>query len=182
MDNLVIVIGGPPGAGSSTVAKAVAKKLGMKFFSAGDLHKSMFKGWKNKEAMAALEVWKTKIGSSEKTHRERDELIRKIAKEGDIVICTKLGIHFLADLSTRKIWLDAPLSVRAKRTAKRDKVTVEDALKQISLREDMERISWKKIYGFDYFDQKNEADLVIDTSKLTVKKIVDDVLNFVGKR
>ncbi len=179
MKKLIVVISGLPGAGSSTVAKAVAKKLKLKLFSAGDLHKKMFEGWKNKEAMAALEVWKTEKGASEKTHKDRDKLIAEIAKERDIVICAKLGIHFLKKLSKYKIWLDAPIKIRAERSSKRDNVPIDEVLKQLSIREDMERANWKRIYGFDYFDQKKGADLAIDTSNLTVDQTVEKILKFI---
>lgn len=182
MKKLVIVVSGPPGAGSSTVARNIARKLNLKYFSVGKLHKQFFKGWKKEEAKAALEVWKTHIGASDRTHRDRDALQIEIAKKGRVVICSKLGIHFLKKLSKYKIWLDVPLKIRAERTAKRDKISVQEALKEIAQREEIERREWKRIYGFDYFDQKYDADLVLDSSDLTVKQTVDKILNFIKRR
>ncbi len=178
----VVVISGPPGAGSSTISKIVAKKLKLRYFSFGELHKKLHKEGKNKEAKAALEVWKTNVGSSEKTHRERDELHSVISKKGNIVICGKLSIHFLKDETPFKIWINASLDVRANRSSNRDKVSIEEARSHIFERENIEREKWKKMYGFDYFDQKNDADFVIDTSNMTVNETVEKILNFIKSK
>ena len=181
MKKMVVVISSPPGSGGTTVGKRIAKKLKLKFFSAGKLQKELVKSWK-KEAKAALESWKTPVGASDKTHRERDALQIRIAKKGNVVIESTLGIHFLRNLSKYKIWLDVPLKVRAERTAKRDKIPVNVALKEISQREDIERREWKRMYGFDYFDQKFDADFVLDSSKITPSQTVKLILEFIKGR
>ena len=182
MGKNVIVISGAPGAGSSTVSKIVARKLHLKYFSFGELHKGLVKGWKNEQSKAALDAWKTLQGSSEKTHKNRDALQESIAKKGNIVICGKLSIHFLKDITNKKIWLDVSLEARAKRASKRDRISVETAMKEISERENIERESWKKIYGFDYFGQKKDADLAIDSSNMTVYQTVKKIIDFIKSK
>ncbi|MEM7825692.1 MAG: cytidylate kinase family protein [Candidatus Aenigmatarchaeota archaeon] len=176
---LVIVISGPPGVGTTSVGKEVAKKLKLRFLSPGKTYKSFLK---EKEAKAALEFWKTRLGKSKKLHESLDKNQIKEAKKGNIVITGKLSIYFLKDIANYKIWLEAPLEVRAKRTSQRDKISFEEALKQISERERMERKEWKDIYGFDYFDLKKYADLVLDNSNLTLKETVDKILSFIKSK
>ncbi len=176
MKNLVIVVSGPPGVGSSTIAKILAKKLKLRYFSPGKIFKSHARA---PEAKAALDVWKTDFGKSSETHKNLDEGQIEIAKKGGVVICGKLSIHFLKDLADYKIWIDAPIEVRAKRAAGRDKVPIENTLKQIKEREDAERSEWKKIYGFDYLDLKNSADIIVDNSKLTPNETVQRILSFI---
>ena len=180
MKKHVVVISGPPGSGNTTVAKKLAKKLRMKFFSVGLYYKKISD--KKNQSEAAFDLWKTKYGSSEKLHNHMDKMQIELAKKGNIVIESKIGIHFLKKFSKFKIWLDIPLKTRAERAAKRDKMEINDALKKISEREDIERHEWKRMYNFDYFDQKYEADLVLDSSNLTPTQTVNKILKFVKER
>jgi len=181
MKKLVVVIASPPGVGGTTVAKAIAKKLKLKFFSVGLLYKELSE--EKTESEAALELWKTKFGSSEKLHNYMDDLQIEMAKKGNIVIESTLGIHFIRNLSKYKIWLDTSLKIRAERSAKRDKISVEKALKEIAQREDIERRDWKRMYGFDYLDQKYNADFVLDSSNQTSSQTVKKILEFIkGKK
>ena len=174
---IVVAISGPPAVGSTSVAKAVAKRLGLPMLVVGRLQKKLV-STKN-ESRAALLSWRTKYGSSKRTHTERDMMQVERAKKGDVVICSKLAIHFLKDITQYKVWLTAPLRVRAKRAAERDGTNVKETLKEIGERERIERREWKRIYGFDYFYQRKIADLVVDSSDLTLKQTVDKIVRFV---
>jgi len=174
----VIAISGPPGVGSTTIAKELAKKLRMDYFSPGFIQKGFAKG-KN-QSRAAIAVWKTKFGKSDELHKgllDRMQLER--AKKGDVVICGKLSIYILKNLADHKIWLEASLDERARRSAERDKLPVKDVKRMIRKRERIERSEWERIYGIDYFDQKKMADLVVDSTKLTVKETVDKIFKFI---
>ncbi len=177
---MVIAIASPPGSGGTTVAKKLAKKLKLKFFSPGLFYKKLSK--EKNQSEAAFELWKTKYGSSEKLHNQIDKMQVDIGKEGNVVIEGTLSIHFLKNLSKYKIWLDIALKNRAERTAKRDKIPVEKALKEIAQREEIERREWKRMYGFDYFDQKYDADFVLDSSNQTPSQTVKSILEFIKKQ
>lgn len=176
---VVIVISGPPGVGTSSVAKGVAKNLKLRYLSPGKTYKSFLN---EKEAKAALDFWKTSFGRSKGLHESLDTNQINEAKKGNIVICGKLSIHFLKDLADYKIWIEAPVEVRAKRTANRDGISFEESLKEISEREKIEREKWKGIYGFDYFYQKSIADFVLDSSELTLNQTVDRILKFIKSK
>lgn len=178
MENNVIIVSGPPGAGSSTIAKGLAKELKLRYFSVGKIHKSF--GSSKKEGKSALDVWREKYGKTESFHKKTlDRPQVEEAKKGNVVINSKLGIHFLKKLSNKKIWLDVPLKVRVERTARRDGIPIKKALKEIKEREAVERREWKRLYGFDYFNLKKDADFVIDTSGMSIEKAVEKILNFV---
>lgn len=170
--NLIIVISGPPGSGSSKTSLLLAKKLGLNYFSTGDLFKSYSRQRKNR----ALDIWNSNFGKNKEFHRNLDEYQKEKAKKRNIVICGKLSIFLLKDLADFKVWIDAPLKVRADRVAKREGISLIKAIEQIKEREEIERIEWKKIYKFDYFDSKQFADLVIDSSKKSVEEIIEEIL------
>lgn len=172
---LTIAISGPPGAGSSSVAKSLARKLNLRYFSPGEFFKSYSKSKK------ALKVWK-KEGRKKKFHQRIDEDQIKRAKEGNIVICGKLSIFFLKDIADLKVWVDCPFKIRVKRIAKREKIPVFKAFEEVKEREKIEREEWKRIYGFDYFNSRNLADLMVDSSKKTPEEITNEIINFIKGR
>lgn len=172
-----IVISGKSGAGSSTVGQLLAKELGLDYFSAGKWYKQHFEMKKEEqETDAAIKGWRSERGSSKELHNKLDEIQKTVAKKGNIVMESKLGIHFLRDLADFTIWLEAPVSVRAARYAKRSKIGINAALSHLEEKESAERRSWQKIYGFDYFDQRSDADLIVDTSDKTPEEIVNHII------
>jgi cytidylate kinase len=175
---LTIVISGPPGAGSSSVARALAKKLGLEHFSPG----KVFKSHSEARTMRALRVWGTKTGKSKEFHRKIDEEQAEKARKGNIVICGKLSVFLLRDVADLKVWIDSPLEIRARRVARREGISVFKALEKVKKREEIERREWKKMYGFDYFDSKKFADLVIDSSRKNQEEIAEEIAKFVKKK
>jgi cytidylate kinase len=110
-----------------------------------------------------------------------EKLQQNIAKDGNTIIESKLGIRFIRNADF-KIWLRAPPKIRAERYVERDKISLKDAIKILKEKEGSERKNWKRIYGFDYFDQEKEADLVIDTSDKSPEEIVDVIIKFINKK
>lgn len=175
--SMVVAVSSPPGSGSTSVAKEIAKRLGLRLLVLGYAQKAFVD--EKKESVAALESWKTNVGKSESTHTSRDKMQIDEAKKGGVVICGKLSVYFLKGLSDFRIWLDVPLEERARRSAERDGIPLEDAKKAIKEREDIERKEWKKMYGFDYFEQKDMADFVIDSSGMTLEETVEKIMDFI---
>src|SRR3989338_7114459 len=177
---VVIVISGMPGCGSSTTAKLLAKKLKLKHFSLGSLNKSQIEKLSRKkpetETERSIAMWKNKTGGSAKFHMDSDEFTKKVAKRGNVVIDAKLGITMLDRLYDFSVWLKAAKAMRIRRVAERDKISVSDAKKRLEQKESMERKNWKKIYGFDYFSQAKQADLIIDTGKHMPEEIVKIII------
>lgn len=168
-----IVVSGVPGAGSSTIAKLLAKKLRLKHFSAGDYSKKFGRG---KETEKAITYMLSTRGSSKGFHKKVDEYTKKIARKGNVVIDAKLGIRMLKKIDNFSVWLKAPKEVRARRVAGRDNISYTEAMKKITQKEKLEKRRWHDIYGFNYFEQEKEADIVIDAGNKTPEEIAELII------
>jgi len=177
---MIITLNGKAGAGKSSVAKALAEKLGYNFYSAGDVRRkyAVDKGL----TLAELNKQAETDPASDKLV---DDYLKKISKtEDNLVIDSRLGFFFVPH--SIKIFLDAELKVRAKRAL--DKARPEENLKNLGeavklLKErdasDIRR--YKKLYGVNPFEMKH-YDLVIDTSNNTVEQTLNIVLDFLRKK
>ncbi|MCS7123032.1 MAG: cytidylate kinase family protein [Candidatus Aenigmarchaeota archaeon] len=173
MKSLTIVISGLPGAGSSTISKEIAKELKYEYFSPGEYFKKLSGSLTSK---SALITWSTDIGKSIELHKKIDEMQIELAKRKGVVICGKLSLYFLKNLADFKIWLEASLETRAKRTAMRDGISFEEALEIIKERERRESEEFKRIYNIDYYSLKNFADYILNNENLTVEEAKQKIL------
>jgi CMP/dCMP kinase len=182
----VIAISGQPGCGSSTTAQMLSDRLNLKFFSLGKWNKEQLHIIEGRETGSetknSIEMWQNKKGSSKGFHHESDMMQKEIAAKGNVVIDSKLAIHMLKDLADLKIWLKVDFKVRAKRVAKRDGVSQKIAAEMLGEKERLERDSWKKIYGFDYFEEEKEADLVIDVADKEPGVILDIIMTVLHEK
>ena len=105
----VIIISGPPGAGTTTIAKAVAKHFGMDFFSTGDIFRKVAKE-------RNLQVAKLSGIAEQEVDWEVDNKCKLVAQKGNVVIESDIAAWYVD--GAIKIWLDAPLMVRAERVFK----------------------------------------------------------------
>ena len=180
---VVIVISGQPCCGSTTTGKLLSEKLSINFFSVGHYFKSLDSG---RETERSVKIWKSHAGRDLQFKKKGnlnyiEELQIALAKSGSIIIESKLGIKFLKDYADVKIWLKAPVEVRAQRVARRDRIPLKKAIGILKEKERIERQNFKKIYGFDFFQLEKEADIVIDTSQKTPEKIVAEIMAYMKK-
>src|SRR6266571_3320102 len=150
---MILVIGGPPGSGKTTVAERWAAARGAVLVSAGTRFRAMAK-----ERGLSLE-----------------------AQGRDVVVDGRIQAYLLAkeQIPCLKVLIDAPLAVRAKRIAGREGTTVEEAKREILAREKSERIRYKSIYGIDVGDT-GIFDLVIDSRDRTPEEIIAKIAARVG--
>ena len=70
-----------------------------------------------------------------------------------------------------KVFLQAPLQVRAERVAKRSKISVSEARKTIRAKDNDTRKLFKRIYGFDIARDHEVFDQKIDTHTQSAREI-----------
>ena len=167
---VIICISGMTGSGKSTVAKRIAQKYGLRYFSGGNAlkliakeegYKSNVTGWW--ETNDGLNFLQKRI--SDPTFDKRiDDRLLKLASEGDVVLDSwtmpwLLGKGF-------KIWLEASPQIRAKRVVIRDSISFDEALNALTEKDEKTRKIYKNLYGFDLGHDLSPFDLVLATDDL----------------
>ncbi len=176
---MIIAISGLHGTGKSTIAKLLADKLGILYYSTGQAFRDLAK-----ESNMSLEEYTSYVEKHPDIDKELDNKVVNMAKKGSIIIDSQLSAHILKSIANYKIQLNCPLEVRVKRMADRDQTTYEEKLKETTMREKSELERFKELYNIDLSDEKSTRaffDLIIDTEHLTIEEIVDEILTKLNK-
>ncbi len=170
---MIITISGPPGSGKSTLSKILSAKLGMELISMGDV----FRKCAQDRCMCLAEFGMLAKCNGD-IDREIDDMQKRIAKERDNIVLEGRLSGFLVDADL-KVWLKAPLEIRAKRIANRENTPVPVAAAETSEREECERERYINYYNIDIKDL-SVYDLVIDSSKWKPEEINEIVMKAIG--
>lgn len=165
-----ITISGLAGSGTTTVAELLSKELSMDVISAGE----MFRAIAKEKSL--------RLGEFNKLAENNDDFDRGIdEKQGEeamklenVIVEGRLSGFFVphADL---KIWLKAPIEIRARRVAGREGIAYEEALAAMKSREQSEHKRYEQYYGIK-LDDLSIYDLVIDSSRWRGNGIVETIL------
>ena len=172
-----IVISGPPAVGKTTVAKGLAKEFQLQYLSGGDVLKEMASehGFDSK----GDDWWDTEEGMEFLNQREQnsefdkklDEKLSILFNQGGMVI-TSYTLPWLVKDGIR-IWLEGSHESSTNRMQSRDNMSSEDAYKITKERFDKNKALYKKLYDFDFGEDKSVFDLIINTDNLTAQQVID---------
>jgi cytidylate kinase len=167
---VIIAIAGPIGVGKSTVAEGLARALGYRVISGGEV----FRDLARERGISVTEV--NRLAERDPgLDRELDRRQAELARAGDCVVESRLaGWMVEADL---KVWLRAPLDVRAARVARREGLGADAARADLIERERSEWARYKASYNID-IDDLGPYHLVIDTTLWTAEVIVEALSDF----
>jgi cytidylate kinase len=153
---MIITVSGTPGTGTTTLARRLAKELGLRWVNSGEIFRRIAR-----ERNISLK----ELGQLAEQSPEIDYLIddaqKKMARKEGGVFEGRLSGHVLEDADLR-ILLKADLRVRAERIASRENKLLEDALRESREREECEARRYEKYYNIDVNDL-SIYDLIIDT-------------------
>lgn len=173
---MIITLSGLPGSGKSTVAKMLAKRLGYRFFSMGDLR-----------GKAALERGLTIDEFNalpENTDTIVDDYQKKLGEtENNIIIDGRISWYFIP--TSFKVFLDVDPQVGAERifSAKRGENRADEpeyrdvahVRETLTSRIISDAVRYKKHYGIDFSD-RSVYDVVIDTSAQSPEETMEAIL------
>lgn len=169
---LIVTVAGRPGSGKSTVAKALAKRLGMDHASSGDFMRQMAA----ERDMTVLELSQAaELDAS--IDREIDDRTARMGRDRtNFVMDSRLAWHFIPH--SVKVFLEVRPEVAAerifgdRRAGERENVDLEATIASTKARAASEAKRYSDYYGIDYLDHAN-YDIIVDTSDRGVAEIVE---------
>ncbi|MDH5494693.1 MAG: cytidylate kinase family protein [Candidatus Bathyarchaeota archaeon] len=174
-EKIVLCICGMAGCGKSTLAKKIAEKYNLHYFSGGDAlkalaleagYKSVDRGWwESEEGMEFLKK-RTQDSSFD---RKIDEKLLQWAKQGNVVLDSWTMPWLLK--SGFKIWLEASPEERARRIARRDRISIKKAFSALKEKDAKTKAIYKRLYGFDLGEDFSPFDLILDVNQLSSKEV-----------
>ena len=178
-----IVISGPPAVGKTTVAKKIAEEFDATYLSGGDILKEMAmeQGYNS----AGNDWWDTREGlefldkrkQNPDFDRKLDVRLTELFMKGGVVI-TSYTLPWLVDGGV-KIWLEGSHASSTERMQNRDNMSTKDAFNITKQRFDNNKELYKKIYDFDFGQDKSVFDVIVDTDGLTASQVIDSVIDLV---
>ncbi|WP_262180953.1 (d)CMP kinase [Haloarcula laminariae] len=157
---MLITVSGPAGSGKSTLARSLADALDYEHVSGGDIFRSLAE----ERGMTPLELNKAAEEDAQ-IDRDLDRRLRDIAAErDDLVLESRLAGWMAGDHADIKLWLTAPLDVRADRIAQRENKPFEQARTETEERSVSEAQRYNEYYDID-FDDLSIYDLAINTAR-----------------
>ena len=172
---IVICICGMAGSGKSTVARKLADRYGLEYYSGGDALKAtaLEKGygdiergwWESKEGMKFLK----ERDADHRFDKAIDRKLLDLAKRGGVVLDSWTMPWLLK--GGFKIWLEASPETRAERISRRDGTRVEEALAALKSKEAKTKNIYKKLYGFSLGEDYQPFHLILDTDCLKGEEV-----------
>ena len=170
--DVLITISGLPGSGKTTVARLVARALGLEHVYAGDIFR------RQAEARGlTLEEYLRRAETDPSIDQALDAQMRDRAARGDAVLEGRLSgvMADQAEVPALKVFLDASEAVRAARIAGREGGATEERLREIQAREASDRRRYRDIYGVDYHDRAR-YDVVMATDGRTPEDLAEAIV------
>jgi cytidylate kinase len=181
-----IIISGMPAVGKTTVSRVLSEALDISMVGGGDVLKEMAveegyspgggDWWDTSDGMNFLHARKKSAGFD----KEVDSRLLQKARKGGVVI-TSYPLPWLSKKGL-KIWLSGSAESRARRMAKRDRMTVPHCLKVLIIRDNENYKLYRKIYGIEFGKDLRPFDLVVDTDSIDESRVAEIVLHYVRNR
>jgi len=166
-----IAVSGKSGCGNTTTSALLAHRLGIQLVNYTFRNLAVDEGLEFEQLRKLAE-----------TDDQWDKLVdsRQVAMANahPSVLASRLAIWVWKE-ARLKVYLDAPLDVRAQRVHKRENGSLAEKREATRLRDEADHARYQRLYGINN-DDWAFADLVIDVSVLTPEEIVDQIIGHLG--
>lgn len=161
-----IAISGKSGCGNSTVSRLLAEMLGVRLIN-----------YTFHTVAQELGIDFDQLCRMAEEDPSWDRLVDtrqiELANQGPCVLGSRLAIWIWKEARLR-IFLEAPLEVRAARIQQREGGSYEEVLQKTRLRDERDHARYLRLYGIDN-DDVSVADWVIDTTKMGPHAIAEAI-------
>jgi predicted cytidylate kinase len=172
-----ITVGGPPGAGTSTLCKLLKDELDIDYVYAGQIFRSMAE-----EMNLSLAQFNDLCEKDPSYDQLLDNDMMDIARKGNVIVegrmigplCKKFEIPSL------KIYIHADPKIRAERILERDGGDLYEAIRGMKDREESEAQRYLEYYGIDP-RERTWYDIVIDSTNISPHEELDIILKEMQK-
>jgi len=156
---MLLTVSGPAGSGKSTTAAGLAETLDLEHVSGGDIFRELAaeRGYTPVEFNELAE-------EDEEIDRDLDRRLYEIARDRDGLVLESRLAGWLAPDADFRLWLDAPIDVRATRIADREEKSIVQAREETRRRERSERKRYADYYDIPIGDL-SIYDLVVNTAR-----------------
>jgi len=150
------------------------------FYGGDPFYGSNIFGYLTQEYEDVKEIIYEGEGVSKEAYFEKlTGVVNELSKIGVVIVGRGASIILKDDQDTLKIGMVADKSERINRISQRYKVDSEKAELIIDTRDKARQLNFKNMFGIDDPDSPNIYDVVINTSKVSIKDSVRTVLNLV---
>lgn len=177
---MIITISGMPGSGKSTVGKLLAKKLGYRYYSMGDLYGELGM----RRGMTIDGILK-QAETDASIDRYIDDRQTEIGAGDNAIVDSLIGFHFIPH--SFKLFIDVDPVVAGERVFKNQRPdeppvkNTKEATTMLMARPKTNEKRWKKYYGISYLD-RSHYDLVLDSTSHTPDELVKQILAALPKK
>lgn len=169
---MLVTVSGPPGSGKSTSAAGVATALGYRHVSGGDIFRTLAA-----ERDLSVAEFGELAEEDDQIDRNLDKRLRTIAQtEDDVVLESRLAGWMAGEHADLRIWLHAPIEIRAARIASREAWTTAEAAAKTKAREASERRRYASYYDIDFTDT-SIYDLALNTGRWSEDAVIEMLID-----
>lgn len=171
-----ITIGGRAGTGTSTLARILEERTGLRYVYGGRI----FRDAAEARGMSLAEFGKL-CEEDPSVDRELDDRQVELLRGGSLILESRLAgwLAHRNGLEAFKVWVVCDEEERIRRITARDGGDTETQTARTSEREASERLRYHRYYRMD-LDDLTPYDLVLDSTSVSPEELADEVLAKVG--